>query len=183
MKNSIFVIFLIGIIGFQSCTKPVDFDQIDDAEIKANYIITQVYFDLGAKDFLDDDGNEISLINNLIQVPIDNSSQKYVEEIQFTFVTQNTFDRDFNVNIVLFDSSLEPIYIIQPTIYIPANSGETTTTIIIPKEDVNKIFSAEFFNFTIRLASNGNGSDISIEDASKLNFKSYVELFLNYTTE
>ena len=48
---SLIFLALSVIFYLQSCTKPVDFDQIDDAEIHANYILTQVYFNLGASDF------------------------------------------------------------------------------------------------------------------------------------
>ena len=54
MKLIKFLIALSIILFFQSCTKSVDFDQIDDAEIQASYILTQVYFNLGSSGLLDD---------------------------------------------------------------------------------------------------------------------------------
>jgi len=97
------ILIALILFCFQSCTKSVDFDQIDDAEIHANYILTQVYFNLGASDFLDENGNEIGLQLDAIQAPISGSAQKYLEKIEFTVITENDFDRAFNIEIVLFD--------------------------------------------------------------------------------
>jgi hypothetical protein len=177
------LIVIVAIICLQSCTKPVDFDQIDDAEIKANYLLTQVYFDLVADDFLDEFGAEIPLQNDIIQAPINDSSQKYLEKIEFTVVTANSFSRDFNVQIVLYDQTQTPIYIVQPTIQIPANSSEITTTIEISNGDISKVFNTEYFTFFVQLLPSNNGSVITSDTSGVLNFKSYVTLFLNYKTE
>lgn len=183
MRTPKVIIVFIAILCFQSCTKPIDFDQIDDAEIKPNYVVTQVYFDLVATDFLNEFGAEILLQNDIIQAPISGSSQKYIEKIEFTFFSQNSFNRIFNVQIVLFDKDQTPIYILKPTIHILANSGEIKTTIVIPKEDISIIFNTEYFSFFVQLLPANNGSVITPEDPSILNLKSYVTLFLNYKTE
>lgn len=182
MKALTLILGIFAILCFQSCTKPVDFDQIDDAEIKANYIVTQAYFDLVASDFLTEFGMEIPLQTDVIQAQISGSSKKYIEKIEFTIVTQNSFDRAFNVQIVLFDIAQNLIYTFNPTIHIPANSGEITTTIEIPKEDISVVFNTEYFSFFVQLIPSTDGSSISPDDDSTLNLKSYVELFLNYKT-
>lgn len=178
-----FLIILISILSFQSCTKPVDFDQIDDAEIKSTYVATQVYFDLQATDFLNDSGAEIPLQRDVIQAPIDDSSYKYLERIEFTIETQNSFDRAFNIQIILYDVNQTPIYVVQPTINVLANSGKTTTTIVIPEEDIPIIFSTVYYSFYLQLVPSTDGSVITINDPGVLSFKSYITLFLNYTTE
>lgn len=183
MRTPKAIILFIVILCFQSCIKPIDFDQIDDAEIKPNYIVTQVFFELVATDFLNEFGVEIPIRTDVIQAPIRGSSQKYLEKIEFTFLTQNSFDRAFNIQIVLFDAAQTPIYTFQPTIQIPANSGKLTTIIEIPKEDIATIFNTEYFSFFVQLLPSNDGSLISPEDNSILNFKSYVTLFLNYKTE
>ncbi len=83
----------------------------------------------------------------------------------------------------MFDKDQTPIYILKPTIHIPANSGETKTTIVIPKEDISIIFNTEYFSFFVQLLPANNGSVITPEDPSILNLKSYVTLFLNYKAE
>lgn len=175
---------LIAVICFflQSCTKPVDFDQIDDAEIEANYILTQVYFNLGASDFLDDNGNEINFQLDAIQAPISDAAQEYLDRIEFTVVTENSFDREFNIEIVFFDENLNPIYFVRPIINVLPNSKETTITIEIPNDEIEVLFNTEYFSFFIQLLPSTNGSVILPTDSSELIFKSYVTLFFNYKT-
>lgn len=171
------------ILFFQSCTKPVDFDQIDEAEIQASYILTQVYFNLGSSDFLDENANEIDLQLDAIQAPINSSGQKYLEKVEFTVVTENSFDREFNIEIVFFDEALNPIYVVSPQINVLPNSEETITTIEIPTDEIGVIFNTQYFSFFIQLLPSNDGSVILPNDTSELIFKSSVELFFNYKTE
>jgi len=175
-------LILIAVIClfFQSCTKPVDFDQIDDAEIEANYILTQVYFNLGASDLLDESNGEIDFQLDTIQAPISGSGQKYLEKIEFTVVTENSFDRKFNIKIVLFDEAQNPIYVLKPKIIVLPNSDETTTIIEIPTDEIAVIFDTQYFSFIVHLLPSNDGSVISPSDPSELIFKSYVKLFFNY---
>ena len=183
MKLLKLLIALSVIFYLQSCTKPVDFDQIDDAEIHANYILTQVYFNLGASDFLDENGNEIGLQLDAIQAQISGSAQKYLEKIEFTIVTENGFDREFNIEIVLFDADQNPIYVLNPIINVLPNSDETTIIIEILNDEIGVIFNTQYFSFFIQLLPSSDGSVILPSDTSELIFKSYVKLFFNYKTE
>jgi len=177
------ILIALILFCFQSCTKSVDFDQIDDAEIHANYILTQVYFNLGASDFLDENGNEIGLQLDAIQAPISGSAQKYLEKIEFTVITENDFDRAFNIEIVLFDADQNPIYVLNPNINVLPNSSETTTLVEIPNDEIAMVFNAQYFSFIIQLLPSNDGSVILPSDTSELIFKSSVELFFNYKTE
>ena len=177
------ILIALILFCFQSCTKSVDFDQIDDAEIHANYILTQVYFNLGASDFLDENGNEIGLQLDAIQAPISGSAQKYLEKIEFTVITENDFDRAFNIEIVLFDMDQNPIYVLNPNINVLPNSSETTTIVEIPNDEIAMVFNTQYFSFIIQLLPSNDGSVILPSDTSELIFKSSVELFFNYKTE
>lgn len=183
MKLIKFLIALSIILFFQSCTKSVDFDQIDDAEIQASYILTQVYFNLGSSGLLDENGNEIDFQLDAIQVPIGGSAQKYLEKIEFTVITENDFDRAFSIEIVLFDIDQNPIYVLNPKINVLPNSSETTTIIEIPSDEVDVIFNTQYFSFIIQLLPSNDGNVILPSDNSELIFKSSVELFFNYKTE
>lgn len=182
MRPHLFSYLFFVLCCFQSCTKAVDFDQIDNAQIKANYIITQVFFNLEAPDFLNDFGEELNFQSNLIETGISGGTDKYLEKIVFTVETKNEFSRTFNVTINLFDASKNLIYTLNPTVVIPPNSGALTTEIEIPKEDVGLVINAQYIEFSLAMSSSSDGSIISPSDPSVLNFKSYVELFLNYTT-
>jgi len=183
MKNSLFGYLFLIICCFQSCTKAVDFDQIDNVQINTNYIVTQVFFNLEAPDFLNEFGDELNIQSNLIETGISGGTDKYLEKIVFNVETKNEFSRTFNVTINLFDASKNLIYTLNPTVVIPPNSGTLTTQIEIPKKDIGLVINAQYIDFLLFMSSSSDGSVISPVDPSILNFKSYVELFLNYTTE
>ena len=61
---------LITILLLQSCTKDVDFNQLDDANINASYIVTLVYFDVEATNFLNEYNEEIELTSDVIESKI-----------------------------------------------------------------------------------------------------------------
>ncbi|NLP58788.1 hypothetical protein [Lutibacter sp. B1] len=172
-------IFLISFL-IKSCTKDVDFDQIDDASIKTEYISTLVYFNLTATNFLDEFNNEITSIGDIIDAPISDESQDYLEKIEFTIITENSFDRDFLVQIAFFDKNNTLIYTLQPDVYIPANTTTLTTIIEIPETDIDVIYNTEYFGFILSLLPSSDGSVISNSDTSTLNLKSSAKLFFNF---
>ena len=178
-------LILIALILFcsQSCTKSVDFDQIDEAEIQVSYILTQVYFNLGSSNFLDENDNEIEFQRDNILGPIKSSAEKKLEKVVFTVITENSFDRGFNIEIIFFDEAQNPIYVVSPEINVLPNSEETTTIIEIPTDEVGVIFNTYYFSFRVQLLPSNDGSVILPSDTSELIFKSSVELFFNYKTE
>ena len=171
--------FLLLLFVILSCTKEVDFDQLDDVDIHASYIVTLVYFDLYAPDFLTSENIEEPVQVDVVQASFANVSQKYVEKVELTILTNNDFNRDFNVEIVFFDRNQEPIYQLNP-ISIPANTTELTTIIEIPSEDIPVIFETAYYGFLIALSPSSDGSVLLPDDVYNLEFKSSLELFLNY---
>lgn len=182
MKSTfkISVIFFI-LITFFSCTKDVDFNQLDDAEINTSYILTLAYFKLYALDLLDSNNNEELSQVEVVQASLADVSQEYLEKVELTFETTNIFNREFNVQVVFFDANQNPIYELDPVL-IPANSAALETIIEIPFEDLHYIFETEYFAFFIVLFPSEDGSVITPSDDSYVEFKSSVELFLKYST-
>lgn len=169
------------ILFFQGCTKDVDFNQLDDANIHSTYIATLIYLNLNASDFLDDFNREITVTTDLVQAPINNDSEPYLEKVEFTVITENTFNRNFKLSITFYDVFGEPIYVLQPFINVPENSSKLTTIIEIPKQDIPFIYDTKYFGFTILLSPSTNGSTISVNDTSTFNLKSSSKLFFNYS--
>lgn len=180
MKILKYLLFLIGIIFFQNCTKPVDFDQIDNANIEATYITTLIHFNLTAPNFLNESNEEISLTTDVIEIPLSNDSEPYLEKIEFTVITKNTFDRSFALSFVFFDASNTLIYTLNPTIIVPENSSELTTILEIPQEDISVIYNTKYIGVTIILLPSDDGSIININETSEFNLKSSMKLFVNY---
>lgn len=168
------------ILFFQGCTKDVDFNQLDDANIHTTYISTLIYLNLSAPDFLNDLNQEISVTSDFIDPPITDETKPYLEKVEFTVITKNTFNRNFKLSITFYDAFGSPIYILQPIINVPENSSEMTTIIEIPKADIHFIYNTKYFGFTILLSPSTDGSVISINDTSTFDLKSSAKLFFNY---
>lgn len=60
---------LLLILSILGCTKPVDFNQIDNAEVDAEYLATFVYFEQTAPKFLDSLSKEIKNTTNEFDNP------------------------------------------------------------------------------------------------------------------
>lgn len=180
MKITKFTAAALIILFFQGCTKDVDFNQLDDANVHSTYIATLIYLNLTAPDFLDDFNREIAVTTDLVQAPINNDSEPYLEKVEFTVITENTFNRNFSLSITFYDAFGAPIYVLQPIINVPENSSKLTTIIEIPKQDIPYIYNTRFFGFAILLSPSTDGSTISINDISTFDLKSSAKLFFNY---
>ena len=180
MKPLKIVIPLLLIFLFQSCTKDVDFDQIDDASVQTEYLITLVHLNLGAPKFLDEFNEEIIFTTDVIQAPIQDDSEPYLEKIEFTVLTNNTFERNFILDVVFYNENNQPIYVLQPQIFIEENSSEVTTILEIPEEDIAIIYDTAYFGFTLVLSQSTDGSVLSVNGTSTLEIQSFFKLFFNY---
>jgi len=177
-KNYVFLLILT--ITLSSCTKEVDFNQIDDASINATYISTLVYANFSAINFLDTNNQEITYTTDFIEAPIDKSTIKYLEKVEFTVIINNTFNRGFNFYFKFFDETGQLAYILQPTIQVEPNSGETTFILEIPPEDIQVLNNTRFFGFLVELTGSTDGSTLSGTETVTLSLKSSVKLFYNY---
>lgn len=177
--NKVIAVALV-LLFFQSCTKEVDFNQLDDATIHATYISTLVYLNLTAPNFLDEFNQEINITSDLIEAPISSESKPYLEKLEFTVKTKNSFNRNFLLSIIFYDTFGQSIYVLQPIIDVPPNSPEITTIIEIPTEDISVIYDTQYFGFHFLLLPSDDGSVISINDSDTLTLKSAAKLFFNY---
>lgn len=172
--TALVILFLMG------CTKDVDFNQLEDANIHTTFISTLIYLNLTAPDFLNDLNQEIRVTSDFIEPPITDDTKPYLEKVEFTVITENTFNRNFRLSITFYDAFGAPIYVLQPIINVPENSSELTTMIEIPKQDIAIIYNTKYIGFTIFLSPSTDGSVISISDTSRFDLKSSAKLFFNY---
>lgn len=180
MKVPKLAALILVILSFQGCTKEVDFNQLDEVNIHSTFITTLIYLNLTAPDFLNDFNQEIAVTTDFIEPPITNDSKPYLEKVEFTVITKNTFNRNFRLSIIFYDAFGAPIYVLQPIINVPENSSNLTTIIEIPQEDIHVIYDTKYFGFTIFLSPSIDGSVISINDTATLDLKSSAKLFFNY---
>lgn len=177
--SKITVLFLISFC-FQSCTKDVDFNQLDQANVQSTYLATLIHLNLTARDFLDGFNDEIPLSTDVVRTPITKEAEPYVEKIEITIITQNTFNRAFTFNFVFYDRFNSLIYTIQPTIIVPKNSGEKVTIIEIPKSDLSIIYNTQNIGAYLSLLPSSDGSVLTANETGTLNLKSSAKIFFNY---
>jgi len=178
--NKIILTLLVLVLSLQSCTKDVDFDQIDDASIHTTYIATLIHLNLNVPNFLNELNEEITFSQDLIQAPVPTETRSYLEKIEFTVLTNNTFERNFTLDVVFYNDNNQPIYVLQPQIFIPENSSEVTTILEIPEEDIAVIYDTAYFGFTLVLSQSTDGSVLSVNGTSTLEIQSFFKLFFNY---
>ena len=176
--KKIILVLLVSFL-FQNCTKEIDFDQIDDANIYATYLVTLTHLNFTAPNFLDDNNDEIELTTDAIAAKISEDSLKYLEKVEFTLIIKNTFNRELSIEIVFYNETGAPIYTLEPVI-VAANYSEIKVIREIPESDIDVIFTMREIGFNVILPPSIDGSVILLNDTSILNLKSYMKLFYNY---
>ena len=122
-------ILFVLVILFVGCTESVDFAKWDDVEIDATYISTLIFLDLTASSFLNESDEEILFLSDLVEIPISDDLEPYIQKIEFTIITSNSFDRGFELKFDLYDALSNSIYTIQPAVHVAANT-ETQTFLL-----------------------------------------------------
>ncbi|MDP3311829.1 hypothetical protein [Lutibacter sp.] len=168
------------LVSTLSCTKDVDFNQVDDIDIHTSFISTLFYLDFYASDFLNTSNQEIHLQSDVVVASVKEGMKDYLEKIEFNIVTKNTFNRQFTLQVIFYDENMQPIYILKPNIVIPSNSNTKNTVITVPKEDISVIYSTIYFGFSMVLQPSTTGEIIKATDTYNLNIKSSATLYFNY---
>ena len=179
-KKLLFIL-IAGIVSV-GCTKDVDFDQIDDARIKSEYIVTLAYLDFESVDFLDDVNPEIPVQTDAMENPLKSSTKVDLVQADFTIKTTNTFNRNFRLTVAFYDDKDEIFYSLDE-VFIPAMSEEVETPLTIPESDIDVLFEAEKIGFEVVIEDSTDGSVISPNVVFNLNIQSAVKLYFNFKTQ
>jgi hypothetical protein len=171
LKTIIIISLSIFVLG---CTKPVDFDQIDEATANPSYLLTLVNTQLSTEDFLDASNGEIPFIVDCLDIDIPDFGDSVLEKVEFTITTENSFNRNFVFNVIFFDEQNKPLYILQPDLNIPANSSELTTVLSIPKDKIDILFITSHVGFVFILEQDTGGDTLSGAEAFNLRLNSFV---------
>jgi hypothetical protein len=101
-----FLLLILLNLIFVSCTKAVDFNQINDLELNPVIESSLIFFDEPASRFLDN-GNEVLLTQDFIIVDFFNNGfiEDNLVKAEFVFETENSIDRRFDLQIDFLDSS------------------------------------------------------------------------------
>ena len=140
------VLLLISLILVTiSCANDVDFDQADDISFEPIAESNLVFFDFTNEDLLDEDTQEELLIlvdTTRIEVISQNFFVDKMIRTDITIEFTNTFQRDFNVDILFLNDADETRYSIES--YIPVGTIDnptitsSTSVIEVPEIDVFK---------------------------------------------
>ncbi len=98
----------VCLLGFlcTSCTKRIDFNQVNDLQLKPVFESSLVYINEPANRFLVE-GTEISTLQDSINLDFfkDDFIVKHLIKAEFLFQTTNSIDRAFRVQVDMFDNA------------------------------------------------------------------------------
>jgi hypothetical protein len=124
--NRIFGIVILTLLSF-SCSSPLDFSQLSDLKIEPVYVGNLSYFDIPAKDFVDNGvEQDVSFDAQGFQVFRDDFFRKNLKKVDFIFEIINSIKRAYSFDIIFLNQDFEPVYTI--AFAIPASNGGSTVT-------------------------------------------------------
>ncbi len=174
-----FTVMLLSILFF-SCTKEVDFNQIDDLSLKPVVALDLIFFNASATDFYVD-GSEISTVRD--SVIIDLFNRDFVVDnlvkAEFVFETTNSINRAFSVQIDFLDSANQLKHTF--TVTAPATPTNidivTTHTEVFESDLLNALKASNKIELTIQALS--GGSPLSYDTPGSIQLKSKGVFYLN----
>jgi len=155
-------------------------DQLDDASLDSSYLFTLIHLDLNAPNFLDDFNQEIAVSSDMVSIPKLDDLHPYLKRAEFTVKTENSFNRNFTLNILFYDKDQQLIYTLKPVIIVPSNSSELMHVLEIPENDINVIYNTRYFGMDMSLWNSTTGDLIEVTDDFEFAVKSSIKLFFNF---
>ncbi|PCH78056.1 MAG: hypothetical protein COB98_01470 [Flavobacteriaceae bacterium] len=170
--------FFLLVLCF-ACTKSIDTDQLDDASFESTYLFTLVHLSLKAPKFLDEFNQEIPVTSDMVKVPDLDDLSPYLKRAEFTVETENSFNRNFTLNIFFYDINKKLIYTLKPVIIVPAKSGKLSHILTIPENEIKVLDKTHYFGMNISLWHSTSGKLIKATDPSEFILKSSLKLVVN----
>ncbi len=175
MKLKITPLFLCFFLIFSSCTKQLDFSQIEEFSFAPIVESSLVFFTLNQLDFFD----EINSVEAV--VPIEDVTgfsvlqSKYVQNnltnVDLNFQVNNQFDRDFTVNVAFLDDLDVEAYVLAPII-IPKNTEEFSYNERIQISGNADFLRATKIRISVQLSPSSDGTVLDPSIEQKLIFQS-----------
>ena len=125
--NKFLGIFILSIIAL-SCSSNLDFNQVNDLKLEPVVVANLATFDVPANQFVSG-GVEIPVSREVSTFDVFRNSffNDNLKRTDFYFDIDNTINRDYLIDMIMFDSKNVPIYTIH--FIVPANSKITKTEI------------------------------------------------------
>ena len=95
-----------------SCASDLDFDQVNDLELKPVVVANLAYFNIEAKDFVSS-GSEQPILIEQTTTDIFNDSffRRRINRVELLFELENTINRPYEVNLLFLNIDNVPIHI------------------------------------------------------------------------
>lgn len=160
---------LLSLLFFMSCTKEVDFDQVNDITITPTVETSLFYFTAQANEFFEDEDDVV----NFIEVDIfnDASVNHKLTRLDLVFETENTIPRDFSFTIEFYNES--SVFINSFTFL---TSEESPHIITFEEESLEQIKNSNDLVFTLKMLP---GTPINSNTSGNINLKSKGIFYLN----
>lgn len=173
-------ILLIAVYFFQtSCTKDVDFSQINDLEISPVIESSLVFLDESANNFIDN-GTEIQQVQDFIIIDFFDSefTVENLIKADFVFETQNTINRGFELQIDFLNNvaELQHTFTVTEEASPDNNDTETIYTEIFEGAQLDALKNTSILIFTLRMLP---GIPINTSTPGSITLKSKAILYFN----
>lgn len=177
LNLSLVVLFIHFI--FVSCTKAIDFNQINDLEINPITSISLFYFDATANDFITGN-NEIFSTTDFVQIDVFNDPfiNDNLIKAELEFETINSINRAYEVQVDFFDNTNQIRHSFRfLTAASPNNEDLTTQHLEVFEADaLESLKQTTTMVFTLTMQP---GTAITSLTPGHINLKSKATFFLN----
>ncbi|TYP98017.1 hypothetical protein C7447_103185 [Tenacibaculum adriaticum] len=172
MKTFLKIIVLNTLLLVTSCVKDIDFNQAQDFEITPEVAVSLVKFNLDQNDLVMG-GIEIdSISQSTVFTMLDNTTaQEDLVKIDFQFEVVNTFNRDFEINLIFLDDNDIETYRIS-TLKINAQDEDFNYIETLVISDHQEFLLSRKIQVILRLLPSSDGSTIDPNDPRTFVFKS-----------
>jgi hypothetical protein len=145
--NKIIATLFLALVSF-SCASDLDFDQVNDVKLEPAYVTNLAYFDVPANDFVTG-GTEQTLTFDEQTVDLFNDDffRDNLVKTEFFFEFNNTINRAYAVDIILFNANDAPLYTMH--FDVPANTGVEN---LVTKTEVFEGAKLDLLKNTVKMA-------------------------------
>lgn len=145
--NKFFGIFILSVL-FLSCSSDLDFDQVNDLELKPIVVANLASFDIKASQFVIG-GVEQPLVGDVMNFKVFNDVN-FTDNISRTdlfFEFNNTINRGYQINLYFLDANDSKLYTIP--VSVPAYTG---TSSIVTKTEIFENATLDILKQTKKIA-------------------------------
>ena len=177
-----FTIILLLNLMLASCTKAIDFSQVEDLEITPILESSLIFFNEPVNRFLNN-GNEITLIQDFVLVEVFNEEiiVDQLIKVEFVFETKNSINRAFELQVDFFDESeqLQHTFTLQQEASINNIEIESSFIEVFENATLDALKRSSVILFTLRMLP---GEQIDQNSSGRIDFKSKSVFYFNITT-